>query len=169
MQPDYPTPEEKRQTRVHKQYAKTKENEIREETLYYSQGKEKKWEFCPNLCFFEIWTFFYTFATNSPHRTLPKSFTLIEDWFNVHHMWNSHKTTHILRLEIAKTKKYRPNLRWVLKINFVRFWIYFRGQPTNEREESRACSSYSERGGGRRKPTYNLSSKIIPKSDKANL
>lgn len=42
LQPDYPTPEEKRQTRVHKQYAKIKGNEIREETLYYSPGKEKK-------------------------------------------------------------------------------------------------------------------------------
>lgn len=37
-----PTPEEKRQARVHKKYAKIKEDEIREETLYDTPKKEEK-------------------------------------------------------------------------------------------------------------------------------
>ncbi|MBQ0034341.1 MAG: hypothetical protein KBS77_03520 [Bacteroidales bacterium] len=36
-----PTPEEKRQARVHKKYAKIKEDEIREETLYDTPKKEE--------------------------------------------------------------------------------------------------------------------------------
>ena len=79
-----------------------------------------------------------------------------------------------------------PPSKWLIIVwwRFAIFWILFGSNC----KLTQSCSSLRSlfnrrqaesniklawilprRGGGRRKPTYNLTSKIIPKSDKANL